>query len=176
MLACRLFVLTKALHRRSGIPYQHNCPIKEPTAPRGDCLRAEILPRRRIAPWLTKKWVGSSKAVNRAVSRNRVSKLSNQDAKAGNKAASKAVAVSRSRVNKIRCPDVKAASKAVAVNKADNKAVSRAHKIVRLCFAPSQKKSPGVSPGDFCCAEKSGPGSEPDTGPPHSSFQPVKQG
>jgi hypothetical protein len=133
MLACRLFVLTKALHRRSGIPYQHNCPIKEPTAPRGDCLRAEILPRRRIAPWLTKKWVGSSKAVNRAVSRNRVSKLSNQDAKAGNKV----VAVSRSRVNKIRCPDVKAASKAVAVNKADNKAVSRAHKIVRLSFALS---------------------------------------
>jgi len=125
--------------------------------------------------------VGSSKAANRVVSRNQVSKLSNQDAKAGNKVASKGVAVSRNQVNKIRCPDVKAASKAVAVNKADNKAVSRAHKIVRLCCAFSQKRNPPVSRrGIFVapsrCDQKSRPESDADTGPLRNSFQPVKQG
>jgi hypothetical protein len=41
----------------------------------------------------------------------------------------------------------------VVANKVANKAVSRAHKIVRLSFAlPQKRKSPGVSLGDFCCA------------------------
>jgi hypothetical protein len=78
--------------------------------------------------------VGSSKAANRAVnrvvSRNR-----------------------RNRVSKLRRPDAKAVSKAVVANKVDNKAVSRAHKIVRLFFSRFRKeKSPGASPGDFYCA------------------------
>jgi hypothetical protein len=62
--------------------------------------------------------VGSSRAANRAASRvvNR-----NQ----------------RNQVSKLRRPDAKAVSKAVVANKADNKAVSRAHKIVRLSFALS---------------------------------------
>jgi hypothetical protein len=80
--------------------------------------------------------VGSSKAANRAVSRNQIS---------------------RNQVSKLRRPDAKAVSravsKAVVANKVDNKAVSRAHKIVRLSFAlPQKRKSPGVSLGDFCCA------------------------
>jgi hypothetical protein len=43
----------------------------------------------------------------------------------------------RNQVSKLRRPDAKAVSKAVVANKVDNKAVSRAHKIVRLSFALS---------------------------------------
>ena len=47
--------------------------------------------------------------------------------------------VSKNQVSKLRRPDAKVVSKAVVANKVDNKAVSRAHKIVRLSFALSQK-------------------------------------
>jgi hypothetical protein len=108
--------------------------IGEPTVSRRDCHPAEILPRRRISPWLTKKWVGSSKAANRVVS------------KAANRV------VSRNQVSKLRHLE-KAVSKAVAANKVDNKAVSRAHKIVKLSFALSQKRIPRCFAGGFllCC-------------------------
>jgi hypothetical protein len=123
--------------------------------------------------------VGSSKAANRAVSRNQVSKLSNQDTKAVNRVVNKVV--SRNRVSKLRRPDAKAAvSKAVVANKADNKAVSRAHKIAKLSFGLSRKRNPPVSRrGIFIVPvgdQKSGPESDADTGPLRNSFQPVRQG
>jgi hypothetical protein len=66
--------------------------------------------------------VASSKAANRAVSRNQIS---------------------RNQVSKLRHLE-KAVSKAVAANKVANKvankAVSRAHKIVRLSFSHFRKK------------------------------------
>jgi len=99
---------------------------------RGDCPPAEILPRRRIAPWLTKKWVGSSKAAKAAKAANR----------GVNRAASRVV--SRNQVSKIRHLDAKAVSKAVVANKVDNKAVSRAQKIVRLSFCAFAKRNPPV--------------------------------
>jgi hypothetical protein len=72
--------------------------------------------------------VGSSKAANRAVSRV-ISR--NQ--------------VSKNQVSRLRRPDAKAANKAAVASKVDNKAVSRAHKIVRLSFALSQKSNPPAS-------------------------------
>ena len=64
---------------------------------------------------------GGHRAANRAVSRNR-----------------------RNRVSKLRHPDAKAVSKAVVANKVDNKAVNRAHKIVRLFFCAFAKRNPPV--------------------------------
>ena len=70
--------------------------------------------------------------------------------KAANKAANRVVSRNRkNRVSKLRRPDAKAVNKAVVANKVDNKAVSRAHKIVRQSFGLSQKEIPRCLAGGF---------------------------